>query len=98
MPSLGSATGPTRTPRPGETPTRTPPPTPTVTRTAKPQPTATPFCGNGVIDDGEECDGAALDDNTCEDLCFEVGEGHVLNCSPSCTYDFSGCEGVDCEP
>ncbi len=83
--------GPTRTPRPGETAT------PTVARTPQPQPTATPFCGNDVLDDDEECDGQDLGDETCEDLCFEVGERPVLSCSPGCRLDFSGCDGVDCE-
>jgi hypothetical protein len=89
-----TATGPTRTPHPGETAT----PTPRATRTPSPVPTATPFCGNGVIDDGEECDGDSLDDNTCDDLCFEVGPNPTLSCAADCTFDFSGCQGVDCEP
>ncbi len=78
-----TAIGPTRTPRPGDTPTPTP------------QPTATPFCGDGVIDDGEECDGDALDDNTCEDLCLESDPDGVLVCA-ACRFDFGDCRGVDC--
>jgi hypothetical protein len=83
-------TGPTRTPQPGETATPTPRATP------KPEPTATPVCGNGVIDDGEECDGDLLDDNTCEDLCSESAPDGVLTCT-DCRFDFIGCGGVDCE-
>jgi hypothetical protein len=86
-----TSTGPTRTARPGETATPTPHATP------KPEPTVTPGCGNGVLDDGEECDGDLLDDNTCDDLCFEVGaENPVLVCT-DCHFDFSGCQGTDCE-
>jgi len=41
------------------TPTATPTPTATLTATATPTPTATlppPFCGNGILDPGEDCD------------------------------------------
>lgn len=97
--------GPTRTAQPGETatvtplatstPTRTPTPTRTVLPT--PQPTSTPFCGNGVVDDGEECDGTEFDDNTCEDLCFESDPAGTLGCTARCRIDFTDCRGVDCE-
>lgn len=100
-----TVTGPTRSPHPDETATPTPRATstptprttPTRTRTPLPTPTATPFCGNGVVDDGEECDGADLDDNTCDDLCFDVGPNPVLRCNADCTFDFRGCQGTDCE-
>ncbi len=92
-----TSTGPTRTARPGETATPTPHATPTRTRTPVPQPSATPFCGNGIVDDGEECDGADFDDNTCEDLCFESDPLGTLACTARCTIDFSGCRGTDCE-
>lgn len=99
-----TTTGPTRTPRPGETATPTPRATPTVSRTPAPEPSATPFCGNGKIDDGEECDGdvagldgAGLDDNDCEGLCFESDPLGKLACFPNCTFDFRDCRGEDCE-
>jgi hypothetical protein len=84
-------TGPTRTPRPGETATPTPRATPS------PQPTATPFCGNGEVEDGEECDGANFDDEDCESLCFDSAPSGTLACSSGCTIDFNGCHGEDCE-
>ena len=92
-----TALGPTRTARPGETATPTPPPPPTRTETPSPQPTATPFCGNGIVEDGEECDGTDFDDNTCDDLCFDADPNGTLACTDRCTIDFTGCRGTDCE-
>lgn len=48
------------------------------------------LCGNGAIDEGETCDGIALDDSTCEEEGFVEG---VLACSDDClSYDTTGCE------
>lgn len=82
-----TTTGPTPTPRPGETATPTPRPTPT------------PVCGDGVVDDPEECDGDDLADEDCDSLCEDPSERGVLTCSAGCTFDFSRC-GPDagCEP
>ncbi len=50
-------------------------------------------CGDGTIDDGEECDGSALGGETCGDLGFGGGE---LACSDNCLeYDTSGCEAPE---
>jgi hypothetical protein len=47
-------------------------------------------CGNGVVDDGEQCDGAALAGATCVTLGYPGGD---LLCDPlTCKYDESGCE------
>lgn len=47
-------------------------------------------CGNGVIDGGEECDGALLGGATCQTLGFSGGG--ALNCDPvTCTYDEAMC-------
>lgn len=50
------------------------------------------FCGNGVLEAAEECDGTALGDFTS---CAEIpGEGYTdgtLRCSPNCRYDTSSC-------
>ena len=45
-------------------------------------------CGDGMIDDGEECDGGELGGQTCGDAGFVAG---VLGCTDSCTLDTSGC-------
>lgn len=48
-----------------------------------------PECGNGVIDDGEQCDGGNLGGFTCVDLGYSAGS---LACDPvTCTYDASAC-------
>jgi hypothetical protein len=42
------------------------------------------LCGNGVIDDGEDCDGEELGDNMC-------AAGGELSCAVDCTLDMSAC-------
>ncbi|HAA54434.1 MAG TPA: hypothetical protein DCE42_06740, partial [Myxococcales bacterium] len=45
-------------------------------------------CGNGVIDQGEECDGATLNNQTCQTKGFDSGD---IKCDATCTFDTSGC-------
>jgi hypothetical protein len=53
------------------------------------------LCGNGVIDDGEQCDGSNLGGFSCTDLGYPSG---TLACDPvTCTYDATGC-GTPCDP
>lgn len=52
-------------------------------------------CGNGVIDPGEQCDGAALDNATCTLLGFSGGS---LSCSSSCEFNVSSCTGAAITP
>jgi hypothetical protein len=47
-----------------------------------------PRCGNGEIEEGEECDGTELDGVTCANLGFEGGE---LSCDAMCTFDVGAC-------
>jgi hypothetical protein len=51
------------------------------------------LCGNGVIDNDEQCDNNELNGETCGTL----GEGSgTLTCDPaSCTYDVSMCTGSE---
>ncbi|MEX1361805.1 MAG: hypothetical protein AB1Z98_01670, partial [Nannocystaceae bacterium] len=50
-------------------------------------------CGNGTIDPGEICDGAALGGQSCASLGLPDGE---LGCSDDCSaYDPSGCAEAD---
>jgi hypothetical protein len=48
-------------------------------------------CGNGAIEDGEECDGFALGGVSCTDV-DPAYSGGALVCGESCTFDVSGCE------
>jgi hypothetical protein len=63
--------------------------TPGATLSPTPVPTAAPACGNGVVEDFEECDGADLDEEDCDTLCDEGGG--TLTCTASCSFDFSRC-------
>lgn len=90
-------TGPTRTPRPGETPTATRTPTPTPTRTPTPRPTPKPVCGNGILEDGEECDvDDGFEPDECDFYCEEAAENGVLGCDDRCKLDFGRCGGIGC--
>lgn len=46
------------------------------------------FCGNGVVDGAEVCDGTALGGATCASLGFVSGS---LACTAGCGFDTSGC-------
>ncbi len=47
-------------------------------------------CGDGMLQAGEECDGSALDNQTCATLGFSGG---TLSCAVRCTFDTSACTG-----
>jgi hypothetical protein len=49
------------------------------------------YCGDGAINGGESCDGAALGGATCESLGQPAG---TLACAANCTPDTSGCTGI----
>ena len=51
-----------------------------------------PFCGDGVIDTDEDCDGSDFNGLTCEALGFVSGS---LSCSETCTIDTAACESGD---
>jgi len=46
------------------------------------------YCGDGIIDGGEVCDGENLGGEDCTSLGFDGGE---LACDIDCTFDTSGC-------
>ncbi len=48
------------------------------------------LCGNGVIDEGEACDGENLGEATCETL-DQGYTGGELACSATCQFDTSAC-------
>ena len=45
-------------------------------------------CGDGVIDSGEQCDGANLNGASCSSRGFSGGS---LSCLPSCDFNTTGC-------
>jgi len=49
---------------------------------------ALPGCGDGTIESGEECDGVALDGESCTSLGFSSG---LLACRPRCASDDDDC-------
>jgi|GEM_PF-2494854 len=60
-------------------------------------------CGNGMVEDPEDCDGVQLDGATCESLGFASGD---LSCADDCSFDTTMCEacgndviddGEDCD-
>jgi hypothetical protein len=48
------------------------------------------LCGNGVVDNGEDCDGAELGGETCVTQGLDSGD---LACTDACTFDLSTCLG-----
>ncbi|NUP11167.1 MAG: hypothetical protein HOW73_34410 [Polyangiaceae bacterium] len=49
---------------------------------------AAQVCGNGHLDDGEDCEGSDLHQTDC--LAVDAGIGE-LACTAECTYDYSDC-------
>lgn len=45
-------------------------------------------CGDGIIQLGENCDGAQLNNQTCASLGFQSG---TLSCNPGCFFNTSNC-------
>jgi hypothetical protein len=57
-------------------------------------PENTSDCGNGVIDEGEECDTDDLDGETCSSRSAGLGD---LACTSECVFDETGCSfGSEC--
>jgi agmatine/peptidylarginine deiminase len=52
------------------------------------------YCGDGVVNGGEECDGDDFGDTTCAD--YGLGLGPDLLCGTDCMIDTSGCPGAEC--
>lgn len=48
-------------------------------------------CGNGIIENNEECDIFLPEGNDCTNFGYESG---TLKCHPSCRFDISQCEGL----
>ncbi|OYT27112.1 MAG: hypothetical protein B6U97_02370 [Candidatus Altiarchaeales archaeon ex4484_96] len=46
------------------------------------------YCGDGMKDEGEQCDGSDLGGKSCKSLGYDRG---TLKCSSSCTYITSSC-------
>src|SRR5215470_12761406 len=48
-----------------------------------------PYCGDGIIGGGEDCDGANLGGATCASLGYSGGGS--LACTPGCAFDTTAC-------
>ena len=48
------------------------------------------LCGNGVVDEGEDCDGDNLNEATCHSV-DENLSGDGLKCNSECKFDLTGC-------
>jgi len=53
------------------------------------------FCGNGVMDAGESCDGFDLGGQTCASVTFGGLPNGFLLCSPFCSFDITFCTAGD---
>jgi hypothetical protein len=51
-------------------------------------------CGNGKIDDGEECDGSHLGGATCSSATMDAHPGGQLGCDGKCRLVLTGCTGA----
>jgi hypothetical protein len=52
------------------------------------------LCGNGAIDPGEECDGAALAVDSCAEVDAIYTDGEP-SCDAACKLDISGCQACE---
>lgn len=50
--------------------------------------TLAPVCGNGILETGEQCDGANLGGAVCTIWGYTGG---ILTCTPTCIFNLSGC-------
>lgn len=55
---------------------------------------AHPYCGDGIRDAGEECDGTQTDGSTCLTRGYSAG---TLSCGADCRYNASGCGNTSSE-
>ena len=54
------------------------------------------LCGNGIVDPGEQCDGADLGGNTCDTVVGASEPGSLLTCAADCSLDVSACFPSTC--
>lgn len=86
-------TDPTTTTDPTDPTTTTEPEESSSTDPTDPTTTTGDLCGNGAIDDGEECDGDDLGDETCVSQDFDEG---TLACADDCSFDTTACVMFSC--
>ena len=53
------------------------------------EPKIRPYCGNGIVDEHEDCDNSNLNSKSCEDLSGFIGGS--LSCKSTCRFDTSKC-------
>ena len=52
-------------------------------------------CGNGKVEGAELCDGADLDNETCQTVGDGMYTAGTLRCNDHCTFDLTECTGGD---
>lgn len=77
----------------GSRPGGTPGPAPTPTLSPSPGPTSTAVCGDSIVQGDEDCDQTNLGGHSCESEGCGAG---ILSCAVNCTFNFSGCTGLNC--
>jgi hypothetical protein len=55
-------------------------------------------CGNGVLDQGEMCDGANTNGETCASATMMANMTGSVSCTPNCTLNASGCTASQTPP
>ncbi len=59
-----------------------------IRRSPRDQPIPEPTCGDGIVNEGEDCDGSDLAEQSCTGLGFDLG---TLSCDASCKFSTGGC-------
>lgn len=91
----GTDVGPVDAPMPLDTPELDTPELDAPALPDVPDDAPTAFCGNGMVDGTEECDGTDLDGQDCTSV-DPIFFGGTLDCATDCTFDTTACTANTC--